>query len=197
MANSWRLTLPKPMLAQLRFAGVYCQPGISVERQERAKRWVLRGVESGGAAKQVGRYVAFFASTGERIEWLQRADRVGSNGVHAVVVAESLASVEVARVGETYQLLIVRYRLGPIGNGRRPPAESTVVFRGIDGQLPERLRAQSLTPEFLTRSGESNPVPAGFVEAVRLTTAGAGCVNCRHVHGLHAPGVVIEEGVAP
>ena len=34
-------------------------------------------------------------------------DRIGSNGVHAVVVAPELVSVEIARIGQTYQLLIV------------------------------------------------------------------------------------------
>jgi hypothetical protein len=185
MANEARLVLPKPMLAKLETVGVYCQTWVTVERQEHAKRWVLRGVESGGSAQGFGRYVAFFGTDGSRLRWLQKADRIGSNGVHAIVIAESLTSVEMARVDETYQLVIARHRLGkPKTEGKRPPVESTVVFRGVDGQLTEKLRKQGLAPAFLTRSGEVKPVPGEFLEAVKMVTAGVSCVNCRHVHGL-------------
>ncbi len=62
MANELtRLVLPKPLLRRLESAGVYCQTWVTVERQARAERWILRAVESGGSAKEVGRYVAFFA----------------------------------------------------------------------------------------------------------------------------------------
>jgi len=185
MSNEARLVLPKPMMTKLESLGVYCQTWVSAERQERAKRWVLRGVESGGSAKEFGRYVAFFSADGSRLPWLQKADRIGANGVHAVVVAESLTGVEMARVDETYQLVIVRHRLGkPKAEGKRPSVESTVVFRGVDGQLTEKLRKQGLAPAFLTRSGEVKPVPDEFLDAVKIVTAGVSCVNCRHVHAL-------------
>ena len=48
MANESRLVLPKPMMAKLQSLGIYCQTWVTAERQDRAKRWVLRGVESGG-----------------------------------------------------------------------------------------------------------------------------------------------------
>ena len=50
MANESRLVLPKPMIAKLESLGIYCQTWVTAERQDRAKRWVLRGVESGGLA---------------------------------------------------------------------------------------------------------------------------------------------------
>ena len=186
MPNEPRLVLPKPMMAKLDSLGIYCQTWVTAERQERAKRWVLRGVESGGSVKELGRYVAFFDADGARLEWLQKADRIGANGVHAVVVVgEVLTGVEMARVDETYQLAIVRHRLGkPKAEGKRPPVESTVIFRGVDGQLTEKLRKQGLAPAFLTRSGEVKAVPGEFLEAVKIVTAGASCINCRHVHGL-------------
>ncbi len=185
MSNESRLVLPKPMLAKLDSLGIYCQTWVTAERQERAKRWVLRGVESGGSAKEFGRYISFFGTNGSRLEWLQKADRIGSNGVHAIVIGEVLISVEMARVDETYQLLIARHQLGkPKAEGKRPPIESTVVFRAVDGQLSEKLRKQGLAPAFLTRSGEVKPVPSGFLEAVKLVAGGVSCANCRHVHGL-------------
>lgn len=185
MANESRLVLPKPMMAKLASLGIYCQTWVTAERQDRAKRWVLRGVESGGSAKEFGRYISFFATDGSRMEWLQKADRIGANGVHAVVIGEALVGVEMARVGETYQLVISRHQLGkPKTDGKRPPVESSIIFRGVDGQLPEKLRKQGLAPAFLTRSGEIRAVPVEFLEAVKIVAAGVSCVNCRHVHGL-------------
>ena len=119
------------------------------------------------------------------MEWLQKADRIGANGVHAVAIGEALVGVEMARVDETYQLVISRHQLGkPKTEGKRPPVESSVIFRGVDGQLSEKLRKQGLAPAFLTRSGEVKAVPGDFLEAVKIVTAGVSCSNCRHVHGL-------------
>ena len=163
MANESRLVLPKPMMAKLASLGIYCQTWVTAERQDRAKRWVLRGVESGGSAKEFGRYISFFAADGSRMEWLQKADRIGANGVHAVAIGEALVGVEMARVDETYQLVISRHQLGkPKTEGKRPPVESSVIFRGVDGQLSEKLRKQGLAPAFLTRSGEVKAVPSRF-----------------------------------
>ena len=185
MANESRLVLPKPMMAKLASLGIYCQTWVTAERQDRAKRWVLRGVESGGSAKEFGRYISFFAADGSRMEWLQKADRIGANGVHAIVIGEALVAIEIARVDDTYQMVIVRHQLGrPTKEGKRPPVESTVLFRGVDGQLSEKLRKQGLAPAFLTRSGEVKAVPNEFLEAAKLVGAGVSCVNCRHVHGL-------------
>ena len=175
--------------------GIYCQTWVTAERQDRAKRWVLRGVESGGSAKEFGRYISFFAADGSRMEWLQKADRIGANGVHAVAIGEALVGVEMARVDETYQLVISRHQLGkPKAEGKRPPVESSVIFRGVDGQLSEKLRKQGLAPAFLTRSGEVKAVPSDFLEAVKIVTAGVSCVNCRHVHGLVGGACSAEEG---
>src|SRR5450755_2943539 len=160
MANESRLVLPKPMMAKLQSLGIYCQTWVTAERQDRAKRWVLRGVESGGSAKEFGRYISFFAADGSRMEWLQKADRIGANGVHAVAIGEALIGVEMARVDETYQLVISRHQIGkPKVEGKRPPVESSVIFRGVDGQLSEKLRKQGLAPAFLTKSGEVKAVP--------------------------------------
>ena len=141
---------------------------------------VLKAV---AARKELGRYISFFSLEGKQLAWLQRMDRIGSNGVHAVVVAPELVSVEIARIGQTYQLLIVPHRLGRMQK-RRPEVESVVLYRGVDGQLPEGLRAQGLAPEFFTRSGEVKPIPAAFTDAVMLVSAGVSCVNCKHCHGL-------------
>lgn len=183
-ARTPRLVLPKPFLKRLDGAGIYCQTWVTAERQVRTGRWVLRAVESGGASKDIGRYIGFFAISGDRLTWLQRLDRITASGAHAVTVAEELLSVEMARCDQTYQLLISIHRLGPMQESVRPPVLSTVVFRGVDGQLSRELRQQGLTPEFFSRSGEVRPIPERYVEAVRLVTAGVTCINCRHAHAL-------------
>ncbi|MCZ2156682.1 MAG: hypothetical protein LC114_22730 [Bryobacterales bacterium] len=190
-----RLTLPKVAIKRLESSGVYCQTWVTVERQSRLDRWVLRGVESGGSTRELGRYISFFSPGGDRLPWLQRLDRIGVNGVHAVVVAPELISVEMARIGQTYQLLIARHRVGPL-SARKPSVESTIVFRGVDGQLPDDLLKQGLTPEFFTRAGEVKPLPNDLVNAVAAATAGVSCVNCRHCHGLIEKVAVIEASEA-
>ena len=190
-----RLTLSKVVIKRLESSGVYCQTWVTVEKQARLDRWVLRGVESGGSTRELGRYISFFSPSGHRLSWLQRLDRIGVNGVHAVVVAPELVSVEMARIGQTYQLLIVRHRVGPL-SGRKPAVESTIVFRGVDGQLPDDLLKQGLTPEFFTRAGEVKPLPNDLVNAVAAATAGVSCVNCRHCHGLIEKVAAIEASEA-
>ena len=76
---------------------------------------------------------------------------------------------------------------------KKPPVESRVLFRGIDGQLPEELFKQGLPPEFFTRSGEVRPVPDKFSDAVKLVTAAVACVNCHHCHGLIEKPFVADE----
>ena len=74
-----RLTLPKAVMRRLESSGVYCQTWVTVERQARSDRWVLRGVESGGSTREIGRFVSFFSPDGSRLAWLQKLDRVGAN----------------------------------------------------------------------------------------------------------------------
>jgi hypothetical protein len=166
---------------------------VTAERQARADRWVLRGVESGGSTKEVGRYISFFSPDGSRLPWLQRLDRIGPNGVHASVVGIELISVEMSRIEQTYQLLIAHHRLGKSAAGKKPPVESRVVFRGIDGQLPQDLLKQGLAPEFFTRGGEVKSVPERYSVTVRLIAAAVSCVNCRHCHGLIEKPLVVDE----
>jgi hypothetical protein len=177
-----RLILPKPVLKRLESASVYCQTWVTAERQ--ANRWVLRGVESGGGNREVGRFISYFSPDGGRLAWLQKLDRIGGNGVHGVVLAPELVSVEMARIQQTYQLLIAHHRLDDGPNGKRPTVNSAIIFRGVDGQLPQELLKQGLTPEFFARSGEVRAIPGRYLDAVKLVTTGVSCVNCKHCHGL-------------
>jgi hypothetical protein len=90
--------------------------------------------------------------------------------------------------------LITQHWLGKGAAGKKPPVESRVLFRGIDGQLSPELLKQGLAPEFFTRGGEVRPVPEKFADAVKLVTAAVSCANCRHCHGLIEKALVGEPG---
>jgi hypothetical protein len=133
------LRLPGVVLNHLRSAGIYCQPTISIEHQHLAKRYVLRGVESGGAIAELGAYSSFIDETGEALPWLQRIDSIGVNGVHALVVAPVLIRLEMVRIERTYDLLITRHSLSRTAKASRPGLESCVMCYGRRGSLEMEL----------------------------------------------------------
>ncbi len=59
------LSLPQQTLRALEKRGIYCQPSVSIEHQHLARRYVLRGVESGGAVADMGRYCAYLDADGK------------------------------------------------------------------------------------------------------------------------------------
>ena len=190
------LVLPRRALRRLAEAGIFAQASVSLEYQQLAKRYVVRGVESGGAVEGLGRYVTFCGDQGESIPWLHPLDGIGVNGVHALVVAPSLVRVEMLRTGHTYELLITRYRIGAAESGRRPRLESQGLFRGVHGYLELELwgkdkeRAGSVAPAFYSRGGEVLEVPARFEAVTRALTKAVNCCGCEHAHylvGIPAP----------
>ena len=182
------LRFPAITLRTLRSAGIYCQPTVSIEHQHLAKRYVLRGVESGGAVAALGAYSSFTDEQGNPLTWLQRLDSVGVNGVHAVVVAPALVRVEMLRVRRTYDLLITRHSLQSDGRAQRPRLESRILFYGRRGTLEMELWGKegafrsAVYPAFFSRSGEPLPVPEEFQYAVTRISAAVCCVGCRHCH---------------
>jgi hypothetical protein len=188
-----RLTLPAAAVQRLRKAGIFCNPGITIEFQQSAKRHVLRGRESGGAVKEFGHYVTFCGDGGERLPWFVRPDSLTANGDHAIVIAPALVSIEEVRVEHTYELLIARHELRAEKEGARPHIWSRVVFRGWQGQLPldlvekDRSVAGQISPEFFTRAGEPRQLPAQFVDGIHAVTAAVSCRQCSHSHFLVEP----------
>jgi hypothetical protein len=187
------LTLPRRVLRRLGQVGIFARPQVSLEHQSLAKRCVVRGVESGGAVKELGRYVTFCGPGGEPIPWLHPIDAIGVNGVHAVVVAPVLVRIEMLRAGRTFQLLITKHEPGEAENGRRPPLKSAVIFRGTNGFLDfdfsnaARGSAEPVTPQFWSRGGEVLEIPPAFLAAVGAATKGACCIGCSHPHYLRPP----------
>jgi hypothetical protein len=182
------LRFPAATLKHLRTAGIYCHPTISIEHQNLARKYVLRGVESGGSVAEVGAYSSFVDEQGAPLAWLQRVDSIGVNGVHAVVVAPILVRLEMLRVQRTYDLLITRHSLATAASGQRPRLESAVLFYGRRGSLEMELWGKdtdfrgSVCPVFYSRSGETALLPGEFQDAVARITAAVCCVGCRHCH---------------
>lgn len=178
---------------RLQEAGILCQPEVSLQYQATAKRYVLRGVVSGGATKEIGRYVTFCDERGERIAWLQPIDSVAVNGRHAVVIAPTLISVEVFRVRNTYDVLIVSHNVAQAEAARRARIEAKTIFRGRQGYLPldltggEKNMAGQIVPEFFNKAGEPITVPAPFGKVLRAGVRGATCLGCTHQHYLTTP----------
>jgi len=186
--NRWGLTFPQAVINRLRKVGIYGQPQLSLEHQGRAKRYVVRGVESGGATADVGYYVSFAGENGEAIPWLQTLDSLAVNGPHAVVIAPVITRIEMLRIARTYELCITRHRPVAVEVGRRPRLRAEELFRGVQGYLALEVWAKDkdlsgcVRPQFFTRAGEEIELPPGFVDAVKAVTSGVTCLNCSHPH---------------
>ncbi len=187
------LTLPRRAVRRLAQVGIFAKPEVSLEHQHLARRYVIRGAESGGAIAEIGRYVSFAGKDGEPLTYLHPIDAVGVNGLHAVVVAPVLVRVEMFRSGRTCELLITKHWPGHPEDGKRPPLESRVLFRGVHGYLEVDLRgkAREVTraglPTFYSRGGEPMEIPEAFQAAVEAVTRGARCLGCSHCHYLVPP----------
>src|ERR1039457_512523 len=129
------LTLPRRALRRLTEVGIYANPAVSLEHQHRGHRYVVRGIESGGAVEDIGHYVTFCDQGGAPLVWLHPLACVGVNGVHALVIASTLVRVEMFRVGHTYNLFITQHAAGLSDQGKRPPLESKILFRAHEGYL--------------------------------------------------------------
>ena len=180
------------MERKLQDAGVFCQPEVSIQYQTIAKRSVLRGTESGGSNRDIGRYVTFCDARGDRVPWLQPIDSVATNGRHSVVIATTLISVDVFRMRNTYEVLIARHQVTEAGGGRGR-IESKIIFRGRQGYLPldltgaEKDMSGQILPEFFNKAGEPMEIPPALVAVVKAAVRGANCIGCIHQHFVAAP----------
>lgn len=188
------LSLPRPVLNALQKRGINCQPAVSLEHQHLANRYVLRGVESGGAVSDMGRACAFVGPDGSPLQWLQRIDSIAVNGRHAIYLSESFVRIEMLRTMRTCELAITRHTLSYLPGRKRPEIWSEVIFRGRDGNLPVELWRREhqplrgkVEPVFHSRAGEVLKPPEQFEWAIRELTSVTCCLACRHVHVGIAP----------
>ncbi|MGA8086139.1 MAG: hypothetical protein WCA10_02460 [Terracidiphilus sp.] len=197
------LELPSSALKALQKRGIYCTPGVSLEHQHLARRYVLRGVESGGAVSDMGRACAFVAEDGSPLPWLQPIHSIAVNGRHAILLAESMVRIEMLRSERTWELAITLHTVSRASDRERPQIVSKPLFRGRDGVLSVDLWKEEnrglrgkLAPVFYSRAGEVLPLPLPFEEAIRKTTAAVCCLGCKHTHVGVPPAVVVVNKVA-
>jgi hypothetical protein len=187
------LRLSRQALRVLKERGIFAHSPVSLEHQHLAKRYVVRGLESGGAVGDLGRYVTFTSEDGRPIEWLHPVEAIGVNALHAVVVAPVLVRVEMLRKGRTYELLLTQHRPGATSDGKRPPLETRLLFRGIHGRLDldlpgkDKNKADTVLPTFYSRAGEVVGIPKRFRQAVRAITGAVHCNGCFHCHYVRPP----------
>jgi len=187
------LRLTRQALRVLKERGILAHSPVSLEHQHLAKRYVVRGLESGGAAGDVGRYVTFTQADGQPVVYLHPVEAIGVNGLHAVVVAPLLVRVEMLRTGRTYELLITQHRPGLTNDGKRPPLETRLLFRGIHGRLDldlsgkDKDKAGTVLPTFYSRAGEEVRIPKRFRQSVRAITGAVHCDGCFHCHYVRPP----------
>lgn len=188
------LVLPGATLRALQKRGIHCNSAVSLEHQHLAKRYVLRGVESGGAVVDMGRACAFVAPDGGAIPWLQQIDSIAVNGRHAIYIAESLVRIEMLRTLRTYELAISLHTLEVRSGRTRPEIVSKLLFCGRDGVLPvdlwkdeQRSLRGNVAPIFYGRSGEPMDLPQRFAGAICQMTTSVCCIGCRHTHVGMAP----------
>jgi hypothetical protein len=187
------LPLSRKALRVLKNAGIYAPPMVTVEHQHLAHRYVVRGLEAGGAIRDLGRYVTFVGQDGERIAYLHAVESIGVNGLHAVVIAPVLVRVDVLRKGRTYEVLITEHQPSTSNNGSRPKLESKILFRGVHGRIElelwgkDKAEAGSVLPTFYSLSGEPAPIPKKFIAVLKAVSKAANCIQCAHSHYLLRP----------
>ena len=192
------LALARRAVRMLKERGIFAHSLVSVEHQQRARRYVLRGLESGGSGGDVGRYVSFAAEDGRPLEYLHRVETIAVNSLHAVVISGALVRLDILRKGRTYELLITRHDLSEVMDGRKPQAEAEILFRGIHGRVEldlsgkDKSQAGSVVPTFYSLAGEAIAMPEKFLPLVRAATKGVNCVGCTHAHYLQKPRPVAQ-----
>ncbi|MGA2000196.1 MAG: hypothetical protein ABSG52_09395 [Terriglobales bacterium] len=194
------LRLSRQALRVLKDRGIFAYSPVSLQHQHLANRYVVRGLESGGAVGDVGRYLTFAAENGQPIEYLHPVEAIGVNGVHAVVVAPAVVRIDMLRKGRTYELLITQHGPSKVANGQRPQLETNILFRGIHGRLEldlsgkDKSQAGAVMPTFYSPAGEEISIPKRFDQAVRSITRAVNCSGCFHCHYVRAPQ---KEDIAP
>jgi hypothetical protein len=198
------LVLPVSVLKALQKRGIYCTPAVSLEHQHLARRYVLRGVESGGAVSDMGRACAFVAEDGSPLPWLQRLNSIAVNGRHAIFLAETMVRVEMLRSLESCELAITLHALSHVSGRQRPEISSKLLFRGRDGVLPidsgkkaDRALQGKLAPIFYNRAGEVLAPPRPFEETIRKITTSVCCIGCTHAHVGVPPATSNKNGQHP
>jgi len=175
------LRLPRSAIRVLRNHGIYGQSSVSLEHQHLAKRYVIRGVESGGAAGDVGHYVTFAHENGEPLDCFWPVETVDVNGPHAIALAPVLVRIEMT--AEIVHVRVAEYatsiehseqRHAPADRVEDPVSRSAWPF-GYP-RLRTRQGARRYSPTLLLfsiRRENRNPKT--------LSVGGSYCYGCRYM----------------
>jgi hypothetical protein len=170
------LPLSRRAVKVLKDRGIFAHSLVSIEHQQLVQRYVVRGLESGGSAGDVGRYVTFASDDGQPLEYLHPVEAIGVNGLHAVVISPAVVRVDMLRKGRTYELLITSHSLTATQDGRGPQLETAILFRGIHGRVEldlcgkDKAQAGNVAPTFYSLAGEAIAIPEKFLPVVCATT---------------------------
>jgi hypothetical protein len=102
--------LSRQAVRVLKERGIFVQSAVSLEHQHLAMRYVVRGVESSGAVKDLGRYVTLAQPDGRAVECRHPVEAIGVNRLPAIVIAPALVRIEMLRTRRTYEPLITQHR---------------------------------------------------------------------------------------
>jgi len=187
------LPLPRRAVQVMKDRGIFAHAQVTVEHQQLAGRYVLRGLESGGSVGDIGRYITFAGREGQPLEYLHPVEAIAVNGLHSIVISPDVVRVDMLRKDRTYELLITRHFLGSVENGSRPHLETEILFRGIHGRLEldlcrrDKAHAGKVVPSFFSLAGEPVRIAEQFLAVVRAATKGVNCIGCSHAHYLRKP----------
>jgi hypothetical protein len=147
------LRLSRQALRVLKERGIYAHSPVSPEHQHLANRYVVRGLESGGAVGDLGRYVTFTREDGQPIDFLHPVEAIGVNGLHSVVVAPvSRMFSSIGNVGE----LRVGYEGGWEGFERQTGNPNLLPsFSGAYGDAKLQYRLDHLDNAVIPRKGQA------------------------------------------
>lgn len=182
------LRLPPVALKRLQRCGIYCQPAISIEFHQEAQRYMIRGVESGGAVPGLGAYCAFVDERGMSPSSVLPVAALGVNGLHVAVLSSAIVRIQLFRTLYHYELLLTHHILASTEGKARPTLRNSLLFHGRHGALEMELWGKDsrlrgvVVPTFYSRNGEQMAPPDCFHDAIVRMTAGVCCVGCRHIH---------------
>jgi hypothetical protein len=177
------LRLDKETLARLKKDRVYCDTRVRQEFQEKNQKYVVRGIDSGGATPDIGHYITYCNVDGSPLNMLHPVETFNSNGLHAVVVAPDFIKVEMLRIGKTYNLMISHSRNAHRTRNRKRWLLHYPIFLGLQGYLGKDLVGKDanvrgqVKPEFYTHAGEVQEIPEQYHSVVRAVTAAVNTIN--------------------
>ena len=146
----------------LRKTGIYARPFLSLEHQGLAKRYVVRGIESGGATEELGHYVTFASTDGEPVERLGLLGR-SRTGRQAGLLGRGIGQHQLGGLttakaaGQEHELLALGHRgldVGATADDKLAAATGHGGDRGRPGAGVDDLDVQAVLLEVAAILGD-------------------------------------------